>query len=133
MAASPLGLSAGDPSTTDFLYGSFDPFSDANIGVPSLGTGAVPNFDGSSLSTSAAVNPNPTGDWMSSVTDALSAAQKSFSSYVQSSPSVAVPRPIYPVTQGIVASNVPAMPTSSWLLIGAVALGLIWIVHSHLT
>lgn len=50
----------------------------------------------STVSTNPAVNPNPTGGWMTALTSTLAAATAGFTAYEKGSPSVAIPKPQVP-------------------------------------
>jgi hypothetical protein len=102
------------------------PISGQLSGLPGGGAsdGAVHTSDGiNAVYRDPAVNPTPTGGYMTALAQIATAAASGMTSYVKGSPSVAIPRPLVPGSiagSGMLSLTTP-QGTTNWTTIAIIA------------
>ena len=118
------GIIAPDVSGVDlggFMPGGFT-YSPQS---PGGGMSADP-FGITAISGNPAVNPNKTGDWMTTAQLLLNSANKAFTTYVSGSPSVAIPPAKKPTGLFSTGTTVGTTTGVNWPVVGgAVAVGVV--------
>jgi len=115
------------------LAGQMDRFPGGGI---SYGVNYAADPSGiNTISTNPAINPNPTGGWMTALTNTLQAATAGFTAYERGSPSVAIPRPAVPNQSVLgkifappVAGSGGGVGPFSWGAIAVIGLGVVGLI-----